>query len=91
MYHVQKKPFHPIPIPGQDEGGFAWLTLNYLLGKLGGGPAETVAAIDLGGGSVSVGAGPRILWRRFSLETAQWANRKDPAYPGPCVRSPQRH
>lgn len=37
---------------GAHEGAFAWLTLNYLLGKLTQGPGETVAAIDLGGGSV---------------------------------------
>jgi apyrase len=37
---------------GAHEGAFAWLTLNYLLGKLDKGPAATVAAIDLGGGSV---------------------------------------
>jgi hypothetical protein len=40
---------------GQDEGAFAWLTLNYLLGRLNKGPENTVAAIDLGGGSVQVG------------------------------------
>lgn len=37
---------------GAHEGAYAWLTLNYLLGKLDKGAAETVAAIDLGGGSV---------------------------------------
>lgn len=38
---------------GAHEGAFAWLTLNYLLGKLDSKqPADTVAAIDLGGGSV---------------------------------------
>ena len=37
---------------GADEGGFAWLTLNYLLGNLGKREDKTIAAIDLGGGSV---------------------------------------
>jgi len=40
------------PRAGADEGAFAWLTLNYLLGNLGKGEARTMAAIDLGGGSV---------------------------------------
>jgi apyrase len=39
-------------LSGQSEGAFAWLTLNYLLGNLGKPFDETVAAIDLGGGSV---------------------------------------
>jgi len=39
-------------LDGQAEGAFAWLTLNYLLGHLGKPAEATVAAIDLGGGSV---------------------------------------
>lgn len=34
---------------GTEEGGFAWLTLNYLLGHLGKKEDDTVAAIDLVG------------------------------------------
>ena len=37
---------------GADEGAYAWLTLNYLLGKAGKDAKELVGAVDLGGGSV---------------------------------------
>lgn len=32
-------------LSGVDEGAFAWLTLNYLLGKLGGSQADTGALV----------------------------------------------
>jgi guanosine-diphosphatase len=40
---------------GEDEGVFAWITTNYLLGKIGGPEKTPTAAIfDLGGGSTQI-------------------------------------
>ncbi|EFJ53213.1 hypothetical protein VOLCADRAFT_78871 [Volvox carteri f. nagariensis] len=54
---LKKQPFKLAPggvsiMDGKDEGAFAWLTLNYLLGRLSGTVSTTVAAIDMGGGSI---------------------------------------
>lgn len=40
---------------GKDEGVYAWITINYLLGRSGGlDSSETVAVLDLGGGSTQI-------------------------------------
>lgn len=40
---------------GKDEGVYAWITINYLLGKIGGPDhSETAAILDLGGGSTQI-------------------------------------
>ncbi|XP_076273539.1 ectonucleoside triphosphate diphosphohydrolase NTPase [Rhynchophorus ferrugineus] len=39
---------------GTDEGIFSWFTVNFLLNKLNSSPSQTVAALDLGGGSTQV-------------------------------------
>ena len=46
---------------GEDEGVFAWITTNYLLGKIGGPDKTPTAAIfDLGGGSTQIVFQPRF-------------------------------
>lgn len=39
---------------GVDEGLFSWFTVNFLMDRLSGNPAKTVAALDLGGGSTQI-------------------------------------
>ncbi|KAK2707777.1 ectonucleoside triphosphate diphosphohydrolase 6-like isoform X2 [Artemia franciscana] len=52
---------------GLSEGLFSWFTINFLLDRLDGREAETVAALDLGGGSTQITFLPR---KQHTLEKA---------------------
>ncbi|KAH8599730.1 guanosine-diphosphatase-like protein [Bisporella sp. PMI_857] len=52
---VSKEKEGVVVMEGKDEGVFAWITTNYLLGKIGGPDhSETAAVFDLGGGSTQI-------------------------------------
>ncbi|KAK4113732.1 nucleoside phosphatase GDA1/CD39 [Canariomyces notabilis] len=55
-FPVVSKEDHGVDImDGSDEGVYAWITTNYLLGKIGGPDrSETAAVFDLGGGSTQI-------------------------------------
>ncbi|KAL2207613.1 guanosine diphosphatase [Sarocladium strictum] len=52
---VSKENNGVVVMEGSEEGVYAWITLNYLLGKIGGlDKSETAAVFDLGGGSTQI-------------------------------------
>ncbi|KAJ2814004.1 Guanosine-diphosphatase [Coemansia furcata] len=76
-------PFKLIPknaveiMDGKDEGIYAWITVNYLLGSLGRPEHKTAATFDLGGGSTQI-----VFEPKFEV--------RDPAKAGPQL-APGEH
>jgi len=50
-----------VVMEGRDEGVYAWITVNYLLGNLKGSRHETAAIFDLGGGSTQIVFEPKYV------------------------------
>lgn len=68
---------------GSHEGIFSWFTVNFLLGKINGDPANTVAALDLGGASCQVtfaALTPASLKQKAYIQPAPFAKGKVPVY-----------
>ncbi|KAJ1825692.1 Guanosine-diphosphatase, partial [Coemansia sp. RSA 2599] len=65
MHLTNDYPFKLIPnspveiMDGKDEGIYAWITVNFLLGTLGKEEHKTAATFDLGGGSTQIVFEPR--------------------------------
>ena len=52
-FHARSESFVSV-MDGADEGAHGWVSVNYLLGNLGGRPEKTVSVVDLGGGSTQI-------------------------------------
>ncbi|KAJ2615653.1 Guanosine-diphosphatase [Coemansia sp. RSA 1804] len=78
-YPFRLIPGSPVEImDGKDEGIYAWITVNYLLGSLGDSAHNTAATFDLGGGSTQIVFEPRY---------EAW----DPSNPGAPQMAPGEH